>query len=365
MELELHALQLHALQLLDLPNVVGVGIGPKTRGGMRSGETAVVVLVTQKLTQNELLADSVVPSFLEGVATDVMEVGEIRFLGRTSMSRPAHPGASIGHYKVSAGTFGAVVYDKKTNMPFILSNNHILANISNGHDGRSALGDPIYQPGTYDGGTSESMIGNLYRLVPIIYQEKGKAKDKRASVNRVDAALAKPVSAEMINPDIIDVGSIKGISRPEMNMKVQKSGRTSGVTNGRIRVMHTTLKVDMDDNRYAVFEDQVATDMVSKPGDSGSLVLTESGEAVGLLFAGSDRSAIFSPIQNVLSALDVVMVGENTQQQPNPSAPATPKGPQKSPDSSKPAQQPVMNTAPSRVIYSVLILLLLLFATNE
>lgn len=356
MDQELHALQLHALQLLDLPNVVGVGIGPKMRRGMRSGETAVVVLVAQKLTQDELQAESVVPSSLDGVATDIMEVGEIRFLERTSMSRPAHPGASIGHYQVSAGTFGAVVYDRKTKMPLILSNNHILANISNGRDGRCAIGDPIYQPGSYDGGTSKDVIANLYRFVPINYDEKGKKSEKRASSNRVDAAVAKPVSPEMVDANIIEIGKINGVLRPQMDMKVQKSGRTSGLTKGRIRVMHTTLKVDMDDNRYAVFEDQVVTDMVSKPGDSGSLVLAESGEAVGLLFAGSDRSAIFSPIQNVLNAVDAVIVVSDVEQQPISGKPAVPE---------EQVDQPVMNVAAPPVILSVLVLLLLLFFISE
>lgn len=355
MERELHALQVHALQLLDLPNVVGVGIGPKIRAGMRSAETAVVVLVTRKMSQEKLLAESVVPSTLDGIATDIMEVGEIRFLGRTSLSRPAYPGTSIGHFKVSAGTFGAVVYDRKTDMPLILSNNHILANITNGRDERSAIGDPIYQPGSYDGGTSKDVIANLYRFVPILYQEKGKSGSKSAAPNRVDAAVAKPVSPELIAPDILDIGGVKATRKPEMNMKVQKSGRTSGVTSGCIRVLHTTVKVDMDDDKYAVFEDQVVTDMVSKPGDSGSLVLTDGGEALGLLFAGSDRSAIFSPIQNVLNALDVTMVSKGTQQSPASSEPAQPTSPNPT------VTQPILETAAPQIIFLVLVLLLLLF----
>lgn len=353
MEHELRALQLHALQLLELPNVVGVGIGPKMRGGMRSGETAVVVLVTQKLAQDELHAASIVPPYIEGVATDIMEVGEIRFLGRTSLLRPACPGVSIGHYNVSAGTFGAVVYDRKTTTPLILSNNHILANVSNGRDGRCSLGDPIYQPGKYDGGTSDDVIGNLYRFVPLSYEEKGKSDHKRAAVNRVDAAVAKPVCLEVIEPAVMDIGEITGIAQPEMNMKVRKSGRTSGVTSGRVRVMRTTLKVDMDDNRYAVFEDQVVTDMTSKPGDSGSLVVTENGEAVGLLFAGSNRSAVFNPIQNVMSELDVVMVSDKGQQSPKSSKPQ-PAAPDKI------VQQPLTDVAVSPSTFTAVVILLLL-----
>jgi hypothetical protein len=275
-----------------------------------------------------------------------MEVGEIRLLERTALTRPACPGSSIGHYKISAGTFGAVVYDRQTKMPLILSNNHILANISNGRDGRCALGDPIYQPGSYDGGTSKSIIGNLYRFVPIEYETKGKS-GKNASSNSVDAAVAQPVSPEVISPEVIDIGPIMGIVNPTMNMKVQKSGRTSGVTSGEIRVMHTTLKVDMDDNRYAVFKDQVVTDMVSKPGDSGSIVMTEQNQAVGLLFAGSDRSAIFSPIQNVLQALDVTMLSTTSQSPPASTEPEM--------------KQPIATVASTSATLQALVLLLIFF----
>jgi hypothetical protein len=349
MEQELKALQLHCEKLLDLPNVVGVGIGPKMRAGTRSGETAVVVLVSKKISKIQLQAESVVPAHLEGVATDIIEVGEVRLLvDRTALSRPAHPGASIGHYKVSAGTFGTVVYDRKTNCPLILSNNHILANITNGRDGRSAIGDPIYQPGSYDGGTSKTVIGNLYNFIPIKYETKGSG-GRKAAANLVDAAVAQPVSPEAISSEIIDIGNVTGVAKPEMNMKVKKSGRTSGLTSGRVRVMHTTLKVDMDDNRYAVFEDQIVTDMVSKPGDSGSLVVNENNEAVGLLFAGSDRSAIFSPIQNVLSALGVtIATGQSSPASSNPST-----------------ASPAMAAASSSVIICVLALLVILFVIGS
>jgi hypothetical protein len=45
---------------------------------------------------------------------------------------------------------------------------------------------------------------------------------------------------------------------------------------------------------------------MSKPGDSGSLlVAADSQQAVGLLFAGSDQTTIFNPIQAVLDGLQV------------------------------------------------------------
>jgi V8-like Glu-specific endopeptidase len=56
---------------------------------------------------------------------------------------------------------------------------------------------------------------------------------------------------------------------------------------------------------YALFSDQIVADLKSQGGDSGSLVLNEQNEAVGLLFAGSDRSTILNRIQNVMDKLNI------------------------------------------------------------
>ncbi|HAY84169.1 MAG TPA: hypothetical protein DCY42_04365 [Chloroflexi bacterium] len=58
--------------------------------------------------------------------------------------------------------------------------------------------------------------------------------------------------------------------------------------------------------RTARFEGQLVAGAMSQGGDSGSLVLEgSSNNAVGLLFAGSNSTTIFSPIQAVLSILNV------------------------------------------------------------
>ena len=44
---------------------------------------------------------------------------------------------------------------------------------------------------------------------------------------------------------------------------------------------------------------------MSQPGDSGSLAVDESNRAVGLLFAGSDRTTVFNPIAAVRDALGI------------------------------------------------------------
>lgn len=133
--------------LLRYPNVVGVGVGVKFKDGVPTGSKALVVFVKKKLPKEELPRFARLPARVGGVETDVVETGRIRLLGRLEKERPARPGVSIGHYKITAGTLGAVVKDRVTGEELILSNNHILANGTNGRDGRAAVGDPILQPG--------------------------------------------------------------------------------------------------------------------------------------------------------------------------------------------------------------------------
>ncbi len=294
---ELKVMQKHQDQIFNLPNIVGVGIGCKVKDGIISQEPAIVALVVKKVDKAYLPEASMVPAELDGVVTDVREVGEIKLLGRTDKQRPACPGISIGHYKITAGTFGAMVYDNQTGDPLILSNNHVLANVTNGRDGRSAIGDAIYQPGSYDGGTSADTIAHLHRFVPVYYGSNSKA-------NLVDCAVAKPISNDLIIDEIMEIGKVAGVAQAEVGMNVKKSGRTTGLTTGTIDTVHTTVKVNMGVGT-ATFKDQIVAGAMSQGGDSGSLVLNEQNEAIGLLFAGSDYTTIFNDIQNVLNALKV------------------------------------------------------------
>lgn len=296
--------------LLALPNVVGVGVGYKRTGGERTSKPAVVVLVRRKVPKDELEPQHLVPERVDGVPTDVVEVGDLKPLARgdaaavpravpvdpqlrTSRVRPAPPGVSIGHYQVSAGTFGAVVYDPDGH-PYILSNNHVLANSTTGRDRRAKRGDPVLQPGAADGGRSGDVIGLLDRYVPI----------KPLRTNLVDAALARPRAAASLDDEILGLGRVTGIARPRLGMAVRKSGRTTGVTAGFIEVLEATVRINYDDLPVS-FGGQIILSPMSAPGDSGSLVVDEKNRAVGLLFAGSDRSTVCNPIEIVLAALKV------------------------------------------------------------
>jgi hypothetical protein len=58
-------------QLMQLPNVTGVGIGQK------SGKEVIKVFVTHKVPESTLQPHEVVPKTLEGYETDVEDIGYV------------------------------------------------------------------------------------------------------------------------------------------------------------------------------------------------------------------------------------------------------------------------------------------------
>lgn len=316
--------------LLALPNVVGVGVGYKTVGQIKTDEVSIVVMVQRKLPKAALQPDAIIPRQVAGVDVDVIQVGEIRAqASRTDRVRPAPGGVSIGHYKITAGTLGCVVRDRSTNVRLILSNNHVLANSND-----ASPGDAILQPGPVDGGSPASdTIATLERFCPIdfgsepgvcglagSYASLGNAiatllgskhrlevfQSNPQATNLVDAAVARPVNDGDVLDEILEIGTVQGTLEATLGMPLRKSGRTTGFTTGEVTLLNATVSVSYGVGKTARFEDQIVAGAMSQGGDSGSLVVHGAElKAVGLLFAGSNQSTIINPIQAVLDCLQV------------------------------------------------------------
>ena len=316
--------------LLSMQNVVGVGVGYQVKHGTQTGDYAIVVMVSRKLPLPALAPEAILPKNVNGVKIDVIEVGELRALqARTERWRPAPGGVSIGHYKITAGTLGSIVRDRNSGERLILSNNHVIANSND-----AAPGDPILQPGPIDGGdTPGDTIAHLDRFCPIDFGSEPGAcdlADTYASLgntianllgskhrvdtfktnpqasNLVDAAVARPINDIDVLDEIIEIGIIQDTREASLGMSVRKSGRTTSFTTGQINLINATVNVTYGGGRTARFENQLVSGPMSQGGDSGSLLVSgDSQHAVGLLFAGSDQSTIFSPIQAVLDCLEI------------------------------------------------------------
>ena len=286
--------------LLALSNVSGVGIGFKEKKGKQNEELCIQVFVQKKLKEKDLDSDQIVPKTLNGINTDVFEVGNIEAQAFTAKIRPAKPGYSIGHFGITAGTFGAIAKDSVwPGRYYILSNNHVMAKSNTAN-----IGDRILQPGPFDGGVNfANTIARLSKFVPIKFGSN--------SYNLVDAAVAAPISMDLVIGAIKNLGIPKGTQEATLNMPVIKTGRTTETTTGTVFSLDATIAVNYGASGVAYFRNQFLTNDMSNGGDSGSLLLNKTNnKAVGLLFAGSSSVTVFNNIHNVLMALNIDLLTE-------------------------------------------------------
>ncbi|MEM2946290.1 MAG: hypothetical protein QXI87_08095 [Thermoproteota archaeon] len=176
-----------------------------------------------------------------------------------------------------------------------VTNNHV-ASLNYGNVQIGKRGDPILQPGVYDGGTLADKIGELERWIPIKLEEK----------NLVDAAL---FVSDMLRGDILEVGKPDRLINPYVGQRVLKSGRSSGLTYSTIIDVNATVKVDYGEEAGGeiTFTDQI---MVSpafmSPGDSGSWVGdADTLQTVGIGFAGSPVVSVANKMSHVERLLGV------------------------------------------------------------
>jgi hypothetical protein len=256
---------------------------------------------------------------LAGAACDVRDVGVVSALQwdageLQTRVRPLRPGLSVAHLGVTAGTIGGFVVAEGDERLQVLSNNHVLADSD-----RAGPGDVVVQPGPADGGESPSdRIGTVERVAPLL-------RDRPNVVDAATAVLDDGIPADLAYP----AGPLVGVAEAGLGQQVEKVGRTSGVTRGEV----TAIELDGLTVQYPVglvrFDDQIEVTgdgpgPFSAGGDSGSVVYDPgSNDAVGLLFAGSERGGpggqgltYCNPISVALNELDVRLAGAGAARQP-------------------------------------------------
>lgn len=326
-------LRAHAQRWTELPNVTSVGIGCRVKDGRPTRTLAIQVTVTKKLDPKELrdlglapLPKSVPTGDGREIPVDVVQrsykasymltpepAGSTlapaptapKLQRRRRLSR-IMPGISVGHLNAKAGTIGAVVYDKRTGRPCVLSNGHILQ----GPDGMP--GDVVLQPGRFDDSdVANNSLGTLLR------SHVGLAGD---------CAIAG-IETRMFDERILELGiAPKKLAKVAIGDRVVKSGRTTGVTRGTVVRIGVIIRHDYGGRIGTVqvggFEigptpgAPPPNGMLCDEGDSGSLwVIDKNGAATdiaaGLHFAQQDdplggaEHALACSIHSVFEKLDV------------------------------------------------------------
>lgn len=297
--------------------IVGVGIGladPSEPGFNMGapGEPVLVIHTESAMPQEALmaqLAQSAGTSALSTLAVQQRVVGIVEAYSHRARHRPAPGGVSVGHVAVTAGTLGSRAIGLTApwnNRHLILSNNHVLANSNRGR-----VNDSIIQPGAYDGGRHPAdQIAVLARWVPIAFG---------GAPNFVDAAFGWAWHDRIRGEQYYLSGGRGAYYRtgtaplpPSLGLTVGKSGRTTGLTQGRITEFGMIVNVSFPGIGVAHFRNQIAIRSVnnnpfSAGGDSGSLIWhwATGVRPVGLLFAGGGGTTYANPIGSVLSALNI------------------------------------------------------------
>lgn len=223
---------------------------------------------------------------------------------RTGHADPLNCGISLGNERrrYSYGTLGAIVEDRRTATPMLLSNWHVLAG-----DWGASRGQRIFQPAFADGGVEQDLVARL---------------EREAISSNLDAAIARiESSSRRLSNEQFGIGSVDSSQAPALDQEVTKSGRASRVTRGRITTAIPGIQkmyyrgVTRYIREVWRVEPLETFEEVSRGGDSGSLwVNSWNNQAVGLHFAGANtpERALMMNIEIVLDALNVDLVTSQT-----------------------------------------------------
>jgi hypothetical protein len=316
---------------LGQPHVHRVEIGEVTENGKPTGEVGVVVVVTDKGVSAQMAPADQIPRYLrapdtgEQVRVDIQQApmakdrrlwGDPAALSFTSLVPlagdprdwqrcfpcPIPGGVQIAPERANwVGTLSCAVRFKNADgqMKYgALTNYHVAVSAEQ-------RGLKIGQP--------DGHAGDWFAKL-----DRWSAMQKNAQ-NRVDAAVLDTwredgkyaPGCHTVKPVQHAIGAINPNPQREQRIgdRVQKSGRTTAHTTGRVVGIKSTSQVDYGDLGVLTFVDQTVvradSGHFSQGGDSGSLVLTEDRRPYGLLFAGGGSDTIINPIGFVIDMFEL------------------------------------------------------------
>lgn len=288
-------------QLFPKTIALGIGLDGKLAvrcfGGRNQSkiQQAFVEMISKKAKNETDIRYSEMPCALPPVPS--MMSGEK--LANQGRCRPLKIGWSTAHKDVTAGTITCFV--EKDGKTMMMSNSHVVANCNSGKKG-----DAVLQQGPYDGGKLPGdKIGTLYDAVKL-----------KKNGNKVDAGVVFLDSGVEVDLSTIDgFGRFGGKANSEVDvgMVIKKFGRTTGNTIGKVTAVEVSnLLVNYGEHGVLSWDNQIEVmkegGSILLGGDSGSCLLNEDNEAVGLLYAGNSVQGYANEINDVVEQLKIKLL---------------------------------------------------------
>lgn len=285
--------------LLKRPGVTGVDTGFKIIGGQRTDQIVIRVFVQEKKNVPEAER---IPQTINGVPTDVIQCDPKLLNG---FLNPVQGGLIIEDSNSKHGTGGMVVFNglRGVGQPMLLTCHHVVAGI----DGRLRPGSAMFQPNPPN---------------PPFPPDRRVGLVDRGLFNGVVDAAVVSINWPGISGQILDIGPIKGVNQATLNMRVRKHGGTTNLTIGTVTGIDADLLlagptgVTRFTNQISIAGDPVTSPTFALPGDSGSVVINETGNVIGMVFAGdlgAGKLTFANHINAILNALDLGVYNPDTE----------------------------------------------------
>jgi hypothetical protein len=302
-------------------NITGVGVGYRRRGGKATDEPVVTVMVKKKRRPSLVSRLRLIPQTIDvdgtACATDVIQAQAVLMSADDTppefpdMVRPLLFGCSVANMsdaRPDAGTLGAFVRDNTDGTIGFLTANHVIAD-----NNQAPGGDPILQPSPLDEPDRlQFRIARLKRFVPIV----GGATAVDAAIAQLNTGI-RPFSTyggisldppsryrpavgmivagdgfgnvwltrmsttlTALNATLLpdNVGQNVETGQPTLNAKLEKCGRTTGKTIGRVHGTGRTIEVNVPGQGLVRYTDLIWTQWLGWNGDSGAMVMRRENQ---------------------------------------------------------------------------------------
>ncbi len=300
--------------LMQQPEILGTAVGVGD-----DGSPVLKVYVNREATDMDRTVRNL-PVQIRATPVQVELMDEIHAMGNTQHQMPPISLGTSGGWAYDlanrfccGGTLGALV--QIGTMPYILSAGHVLEGdtVPGGNRRIARTGDPILQPGLIDEQCNRFLAQSVGTLV----------KKRSIATSNTDCGIARVIGGMVrIDGAILGIGTIsRNTAAAALNQRVQKSGRSTGLTRSHVSGLNATVSVVFNRECHGAtfnktFHGQIVVSTPSqtflRSGDSGSLLVEDispNPRAIGLLFAGNKSSAFANPIGEVLNFLGASMVG--------------------------------------------------------
>jgi hypothetical protein len=286
--------------LMAYPGVREVAVGVKEEGGKLTEVVAFRVYVAQKKPEGAIPPGQMIPPQVLGVPTDVVLEPAPRLIEDTDKYRPLLGGVQIGNDTSSGtGTLGCIAQLTTDNSLVMLSNHHVMMS------GGASVGEKIGQP---EISCCCCCKGNIVGTVL-------NALDNAL----VDCAIARITDQPGFIMEVVDIGLLLG-SAPLVGGstvapldRVRKRGKRTELTIGTVvtpsmspgsgKTNQIEIRPTAEFKRFAYF------------GDSGSVVVNDANQVVGLLYAidgATETLGYANIITNVMSAMSIRIIDGGT-----------------------------------------------------